>query len=213
MPGISISIITNAGFRSATCCCTLLQSAKEPFTSRSGVVCSNNSIDPVSYTHLDVYKRQVTGNTKMVAILYAYPACSYVLRFSDSHFHGMRRHYKSKPCISIYHGRRAVSYTHLDVYKRQPRESPAVREQTSRARLRRGATRATKLAPRHRRRALSQSWAPLAPQSLRARTLGGPPSRLAWVSRMHVHEGRGGGVGGGCGRLAGSPILRTTHVH
>ena len=48
---------------------------------------------PVSYTHLDVYKRQVLGNAQLdggVATLEVRA-----------------------------HGRHAVSYTHLDVYKRQ----------------------------------------------------------------------------------------------
>ena len=56
----------------------------------------------VSYTHLDVYKRQVTGLSGTLPILQlagglAYERTTRPLRFL-----------------------RPVSYTHLDVYKRQP---------------------------------------------------------------------------------------------
>ena len=66
----------------------------------------------VSYTHLDVYKRQVL--TYMARMLQEAKSKGLSLRreaFQDS---GRR--------VTLYKGVKAVSYTHLDVYKRQPRK-------------------------------------------------------------------------------------------
>ena len=65
-------------------------------------LCMPNSTNPVSYTHLDVYKRQVTE----------------LLTTSDAAFskiagYSLSTYEKEEDDID------AVSYTHLDVYKRQ----------------------------------------------------------------------------------------------
>ena len=66
-------------------------------------ICADTAVfGPVSYTHLDVYKRQVVGDAvPVVVVLYR-------------GLHGFLRQ----------HGAVPVSYTHLDVYKRQPLWSP-----------------------------------------------------------------------------------------
>ena len=63
------------------------------------------SMYPVSYTHLDVYKRQV-AIFPMLAV-YGYHAYN---------------HYENDQSMYI-HRPDPVSYTHLDVYKRQMMES------------------------------------------------------------------------------------------
>ena len=81
----------------------LKQNAKKP------------SVDPVSYTHLDVYKRQLpawAGDREAVPATPAeFPACQTAARPPDGHF-ADRGGLVCSP--------EAVSYTHLDVYKRQP---------------------------------------------------------------------------------------------
>ena len=82
--------------------CISLTNFVEPAIRRS-------SPRPVSYTHLDVYKRQVPGMVGVIVIL----ACDCIYIYSalkkaekrDEHF---------TPGGNI-----PVSYTHLDVYKRQ----------------------------------------------------------------------------------------------
>ena len=54
---------------------------------------------PVSYTHLDVYKRQMLGVEKVVRLL--------------------ERNVIEIAPLAYMRGRTPVSYTHLDVYKRQ----------------------------------------------------------------------------------------------
>ena len=56
-------------------------------------------IEPVSYTHLDVYKRQDVDR------------CSGQPHTAGNKLHGER--------LACARGTEAVSYTHLDVYKRQ----------------------------------------------------------------------------------------------
>ena len=79
--------------------------------------------DAVSYTHLDVYKRQDPGRENMFDVIRQF----YVL--VDSHFKE-KKHYNDELEIPVdkisdtlkVSGRHisvAVSYTHLDVYKRQ----------------------------------------------------------------------------------------------
>ena len=74
----------------------------------------DNGIDniPVSYTHLDVYKRQLTprSSTKMkigsrIILITAPITVVSILIFAN-------------PCV-VMNGFIPVSYTHLDVYKRQ----------------------------------------------------------------------------------------------
>ena len=57
-------------------------------------------IDPVSYTHLDVYKRQAYISQMWAEAMEIYRSGMFKLSFS--------------PAMQ-----RSVSYTHLDVYKRQ----------------------------------------------------------------------------------------------
>ena len=63
----------------------------------------------VSYTHLDVYKRQVQRNALAADTVL-------VLRY-----HPLFKSGKGIP-HHVHHGVAAVSYTHLDVYKRQGQE-------------------------------------------------------------------------------------------
>ena len=96
-------------------------------------VCSVIPLCPVSYTHLDVYKRQIFGN-KAEGVLHQ---CQYVLRLQVT-FHqqiitGEAAH--GTPIDNLVLPLRViaqvgggkmfdsmpVSYTHLDVYKRQVR--------------------------------------------------------------------------------------------
>ena len=65
---------------------------------------------PVSYTHLDVYKRQVYGQIGQT---------EYIINKVKEDT-GM---YDAKVVVTGGLGRITVSYTHLDVYKRQPQES------------------------------------------------------------------------------------------
>ena len=63
---------------------------------------------PVSYTHLDVYKRQVTLSAVMAApTKSSLPGQSIIFSFFP--FHST-----------------SVSYTHLDVYKRQFKDKPSM---------------------------------------------------------------------------------------
>ena len=62
----------------------------------------SSAVLPVSYTHLDVYKRQVAGLLYLVlALLFKLVGAKKVMRFFP-------------PIVTG-----PVSYTHLDVYKRQ----------------------------------------------------------------------------------------------
>ena len=56
---------------------------------------------PVSYTHLDVYKRQITSSVSL------------------SEFDVLGNLYVQVSTVSSQTGVASVSYTHLDVYKRQ----------------------------------------------------------------------------------------------
>ena len=68
---------------------------------------SLNTYAPVSYTHLDVYKRQVTFSNSSSG------AASYVWEFGDGTSSTI-----TNP-VHQYDATGTVSYTHLDVYKRQ----------------------------------------------------------------------------------------------
>ena len=80
----------------------------------------------VSYTHLDVYKRQVLvaaadvgGNDFENNPVLAFPVAQGqlgIFYFSYFHHTGFDVSYS----VVLTHRFRAVSYTHLDVYKRQP---------------------------------------------------------------------------------------------
>ena len=67
-----------------------------------------NSTKPVSYTHLDVYKRQVLHKALKQAVLIGY------LRTNPTEACILPRIIRKEM-----HPLEAVSYTHLDVYKRQ----------------------------------------------------------------------------------------------
>ena len=67
-----------------------------------------NSTAPVSYTHLDVYKRQI--------ILQAVLILLHIHRISSI---ASARSRSSADGVDYPESSRAVSYTHLDVYKRQ----------------------------------------------------------------------------------------------
>ena len=79
---------------------------------------------PVSYTHLDVYKRQLYGNAREVPI----SKTSFRWRNPvDSHLDVVHDVLDSGVVLEAVHRQvlavarvLAVSYTHLDVYKRQP---------------------------------------------------------------------------------------------
>ena len=74
---------------------------------------------PVSYTHLDVYKRQIEGNLMG----------SYLKRLHTASF--LRLVHYTQDFVfgdhQVFITCQAVSYTHLDVYKRQQSGCPAAR--------------------------------------------------------------------------------------
>ena len=59
---------------------------------------------PVSYTHLDVYKRQVEASLRLSDLMY------HTKQKNGGYFYARQ---------GLPHGDLPVSYTHLDVYKRQ----------------------------------------------------------------------------------------------
>ena len=70
---------------------------------------------PVSYTHLDVYKRQIYAAKRMLRLR---------LTFANRTYYTMapRSGHNKTASIAVLHGSmfsKPVSYTHLDVYKRQ----------------------------------------------------------------------------------------------
>ena len=62
---------------------------------------------PVSYTHLDVYKRQIFKRSQRGIIQWVGPEVEFIIEYVVTHIGVIM--------TSIY----PVSYTHLDVYKRQ----------------------------------------------------------------------------------------------
>ena len=73
---------------------------------------------PVSYTHLDVYKRQVVGLLPAVIVVVAV-IVAVIMR--------MRRSMIVALAVRVRMAMIAVSYTHLDVYKRQTLKTIAIR--------------------------------------------------------------------------------------
>ena len=70
---------------------------------------------PVSYTHLDVYKRQVLTSYSRGEGTNLHGSAFRVLKTIRSGYHGNRIECILVAIASV----EAVSYTHLDVYKRQ----------------------------------------------------------------------------------------------
>ena len=73
----------------------------------------------VSYTHLDVYKRQL--RTTPESLDETLPLCSDDQRFVPV-MDGRVDNWEELRCDLLKRGARPVSYTHLDVYKRQDHE-------------------------------------------------------------------------------------------
>ena len=72
-----------------------------------------NGRNPVSYTHLDVYKRQLTRRSLMARIIKVRPEMEAMMdENAGAH--------KDDSLIVSWESLETVSYTHLDVYKRQP---------------------------------------------------------------------------------------------
>ena len=69
----------------------------------------------VSYTHLDVYKRQTVGD----------PVGKRALEDNRHRVAGLR--IDEDEAVALTRGLKPVSYTHLDVYKRQSRYSAELR--------------------------------------------------------------------------------------
>ena len=67
------------------------------------------SLDPVSYTHLDVYKRQDYDELERIGSV---RSCRDYYLFYANEFNAIYAHYGQAAYAP-------VSYTHLDVYKRQ----------------------------------------------------------------------------------------------
>ena len=65
----------------------------------------------VSYTHLDVYKRQVPKSALVIRIFVPKSSIKTLIKNQNHHFH--------LPCMIFPQLHTPVSYTHLDVYKRQ----------------------------------------------------------------------------------------------
>ena len=71
---------------------------------------------PVSYTHLDVYKRQVTAGTDVLPITSEQVGVFKLMKITAEI---KKLHEETKKSGKEVTVRDAVSYTHLDVYKRQ----------------------------------------------------------------------------------------------
>ena len=73
---------------------------------------------PVSYTHLDVYKRQVQSNNGFVEISVTDEGMGFS---KEALCHAQERFYMGDQSRNskLHFGMGPVSYTHLDVYKRQ----------------------------------------------------------------------------------------------
>ena len=85
-------------------------------------------LEPVSYTHLDVYKRQVAGKARVAVHAHQRAACPARLGAElRSELFQLRRHrcdegqrrFANQRLVARLVGFKPVSYTHLDVYKRQ----------------------------------------------------------------------------------------------
>ena len=74
---------------------------------------AGQTLQPVSYTHLDVYKRQVDDQLGYSCANPTGAASTCAMKTTDSPW-SKRAFRKSRAA-----GRSPVSYTHLDVYKRQ----------------------------------------------------------------------------------------------
>ena len=70
-------------------------------------------MEPVSYTHLDVYKRQPD---QLMRVVLCYCGIDQVLRETAGNFTLLEERISD---TAIHRRLKAVSYTHLDVYKRQ----------------------------------------------------------------------------------------------
>jgi hypothetical protein len=45
----------------------------------------------------------ITGNTKVITVLHAYPAGAYIFGFVDGYLHGKRRYHQTQATIAIHH--------------------------------------------------------------------------------------------------------------
>ena len=81
------------------------------------IVDDSEDAEAVSYTHLDVYKRQAFG---LPAEQYAMDTGNDPAEFTAENIANFKRQINALG-FSYDWDREAVSYTHLDVYKRQPR--------------------------------------------------------------------------------------------
>ena len=77
--------------------------------------CAIRSTTPVSYTHLDVYKRQVKCQPDLV-MKFCGPIIFVSNYMCDTTDNALKQRFFD---IHAGHGYWSVSYTHLDVYKRQ----------------------------------------------------------------------------------------------
>ena len=84
-----------------------------------------NYIEPVSYTHLDVYKRQPYDGHDVPSLIETLNQVKNINKPVLIHVRTVKgKGYNFAECSpNVFHGVGAVSYTHLDVYKRQPMHS------------------------------------------------------------------------------------------
>ena len=74
-------------------------------------MCATAATEPVSYTHLDVYKRQEVDRMD---------GAQFAKMLSDKHLFELNRMEYKYSTVSVKEfAELPVSYTHLDVYKRQ----------------------------------------------------------------------------------------------
>ena len=103
--------------------CTMSASVTEapPANCESSQSLYVDDVCPVSYTHLDVYKRQGNKDSPVSAVK-TNPNTISTAKTTKATIAAANKSvffFKTFISLSLFQGKRPVSYTHLDVYKRQ----------------------------------------------------------------------------------------------
>ena len=90
----------------------------------TGILGSTVTMDAVSYTHLDVYKRQVQGIGMALYENVQYDKKGHMMNNSFMQYKIPTRLDMGRLRVEFESSYEPVSYTHLDVYKRQVHQQP-----------------------------------------------------------------------------------------